>query len=164
MKCQLNKNRFASALATAIVTLQLVACGGGGGSGGSGSGTSGGNVAPAANTGSSTSKDTVTPSGDSATAGSSSAPVSTGSFTIKWAAPVTRTNGKPLSLADINGFRIHYGASAGNYEYIVTVRDGTAQAATVKNVPVGTYQVVMTTYDSNGLESGYSEKVSISVL
>ena len=165
MKCQLNQNRFASVLATTIITLQLVACGGGGGSGGSGDSISGDNVAPAASTGSSSTKDTVTPSGNSASSGSSSVPaVSTGSFTLNWAAPVTRTDGTPLSLADIRGFRIYYGASAGNYEYLVNVRDGTAQSATVKNVPVGTYQVVMTTYDSNGLESGYSEKVSISVL
>ena len=164
MKTQLNPHRFASVLAATILTLQLVGCGGGG-SGGGGASGSGNNVAPVSSAGSTTSKDTVTSSGGNTSSGSGSAPaVSTGSFTIRWVAPVTRTDGTPLSLADISGFRIHYGASAGNYDYIVNVRDATAQSATVKNVPVGTYQVVMTTYDSNGLESGYSGKVSIQVL
>ena len=183
-------------LATAIITLQLVACGGGGS--GDGTSSSGGTVTPAANSGksisignntshgnstnhgsnasggnvptgtgrgNSPSKDPATSTGDSTTSVSSSAlAVSTGSFTLKWVAPVARTDGTPLSLADINGFRIYYGASDGNYEYMVNVPDGTAMAATVKNVPVGTYQVRMTTYDNNGLESGYSSKVTKTVM
>jgi hypothetical protein len=164
MKWQLNQIRIAKVLATTILTLQLVACGGGS-SGGSGASTSGGNVAPVANTGSSTSKETVTPGGDSASSDSSTvAAARTGSFQLSWTAPVSRADGTPLSLADISGFRIYYGKTAGNYEYMVAVRDGTAQAATVKNVPVGTYHVVMTTYDNKGRESRYSVKVSKTVL
>jgi hypothetical protein len=77
-----------------------------------------------------------------------------------WTAPVARADGTPLSLADIDGYRIHYGESAGNYTYSVNIADGTAQSATVKDVPVGKYYVVMTTYDASGLESGYSKAVT----
>ena len=162
MKSQLIQTGFTRALAIAIVTMQLVACGGGGGSGSSAGSE---NVTSAASTGSTASKNTVTTASDSGSSGSSSAPaVSTGRFMLEWTAPVSRTDGTPLSLADISGFRIYYGKSAGNYENVVNVSDGTAQAATVKNVPVGTYQVVMTTYDNNGRESGYSEKISKNVL
>jgi hypothetical protein len=87
------------------------------------------------------------------------APVQTGSMSLQWTAPVTRADGTPLSLSDINGYRIYYGASAGNYPNTVNVSDGTAQSATVTNVPVGTYYVVMTTYDVNALESPFSSMV-----
>jgi hypothetical protein len=69
-----------------------------------------------------------------------------------------------LSLADIDGFRIYYGKSPGNYPDSVNVSDGSAQSAVVKNIPVGSYYVVMTTYDVNGLESGYSSAISKNVL
>jgi hypothetical protein len=68
-----------------------------------------------------------------------------------------------LSLADIEGFRIYYGATAGSYPNRIDVADGSAQSATVNDVPVGTYHVVMTTYDVDGLESGFSEAVTMTV-
>jgi len=84
----------------------------------------------------------------------------TGSFTLNWTAPATRADGTPLSLADIAGFRIYYGDSAGSYPHSVNIADGTAQNATVTDVPVGTHSVVMTTYDMGGRESGYSAAIS----
>jgi hypothetical protein len=84
------------------------------------------------------------------------APVQTGSLTLQWTAPVSRTDGTPLSLADIDGYHIYYGVSAENYTNRLDVSDGTAQSATITDIPVGTYYVVMTTYDVGGLESAYS--------
>ena len=147
--------RFAM-LVTAIVATQLVGCGGGGSD--VVSSVSTGSSVPAASV-------SVPVSSSSKTATSSSAPVSaTGSFTLSWTAPVTRSDGTPLSLADIDGFRIYYGKSRGNYPDSVNVSDGSAQSAVVKNIPVGSYYVVMTTYDVNGLESGYSSAISKKVL
>jgi hypothetical protein len=83
----------------------------------------------------------------------------TGSLALQWTAPVTRTDGTPLSLADIDGYRIYYGESAGNYPNRLEVADGTAQSATITEIPVGTYYIVMTTYDVSGLESAYSSMV-----
>jgi Putative Ig domain len=88
------------------------------------------------------------------------ASVQTGSLTLQWTAPVTRADGTPLSLADIDGYHIYYGTAAGNYPNRVNLADGTAQTATVKNLPVGTYYIVMTTYDVGGLESSYSSMVT----
>ncbi len=82
-----------------------------------------------------------------------------GGFTLTWTAPVTRTDGTPLSLAEIDGYRIHYGASAGSYPGTVDVNDGSAQSVTVGNLPAGTYHVVMTSYDTSGLESPYSPDI-----
>ena len=93
------------------------------------------------------------------------APVqATGSITLRWKAPVARADGTPLSLADIDGYRIHYGKSAGNYTNHVNVADGTAQSVTLTDITLGsTYYLVMSTYDVDGRESGYSTAVSKNV-
>ncbi|MGB5540405.1 MAG: putative Ig domain-containing protein, partial [Gammaproteobacteria bacterium] len=82
-----------------------------------------------------------------------------GGFSLSWTAPVARADGTPLSLADIGGYRIYYGTSSGNYPDTIDVSDGSAQSAIVDNLPTGTYHAVMTTYDSNGLESARSAEV-----
>jgi NedA-like, galactose-binding domain/Putative Ig domain len=89
-----------------------------------------------------------------------SPPVQTGSLALQWTAPVTRADGTPLSLADIDGYRIYYGDSVGNYPNRLEVPDGTAQSATITDIPVGTYYIVMTTYDVDGRESAYSSMVA----
>jgi len=88
------------------------------------------------------------------------AAVTTGSFSLGWSAPVVRSDGTPLSLADINGYRLYYGALPGTYPDVVEVSDGSATSVTVTGVPRGTRYVVMTTTDSAGRESVYSREVS----
>jgi hypothetical protein len=87
----------------------------------------------------------------------------TGSLSLQWKAPLTRADGTPLPLSEINGYRIHYGNAPGNYTSHVDLADGTAQQVTLTDLPVGTYYLVMSTYDVNGLESGYSASVSKNV-
>ena len=89
--------------------------------------------------------------------------VKTGSLSLSWRAPVARVDGTPLSLADIDGYRIHYGKVSKSYTSHFTLADGTAQNVTLTDIPVGTYYLVMTTYDVNGRESGYSSQVSKTV-
>jgi len=86
-------------------------------------------------------------------------PTTTGSFSLQWTAPVTRADGSPLSLADIDRYWIYYGASAGNYTNRFSVTNGTAQAATVSNVPTGSWYVAMSTVDTSGQESARSAAV-----
>jgi len=86
--------------------------------------------------------------------------VQTGSFTLDWTAPVARADGTALSLADIQGYRIYYGSSSGDYPNMVNVADGSAQGTTVTNVPAGNYYITMTTYDTDGRESGYSTEIT----
>jgi hypothetical protein len=126
-------------------------------SGTTSSGTSGSGTSTSGTSGSGT---TSSGTASSSTTNSGTAAVQTGSLTVRWTAPVSRADGTPLSLSDIDGYHIHYGTSAGNYPNSFDVTDGTAQSASVNNLPVGTYYVVMTTYDVNGLESAYSSMVS----
>ena len=87
------------------------------------------------------------------------APTSTGNFTLQWTAPVARADGSPLSLADIDSYWIYYGTSAGNYTNRISVTNGSAQTATVSNVPTGSWYVAMSTVDTGGLESSRSAAV-----
>jgi len=132
--------------------MQLVACGGGGAVGrsvatGSGSGTM------------SSSGMTSGTSTSTSSSSSQSFESATGSLSLNWVAPVARADGTPLSLADIDGFYIYYGNKAGSYTYSVKVTDGTTQRITLNNLAIGTYYIVMTTYDVDGRESVYSAMV-----
>jgi hypothetical protein len=84
---------------------------------------------------------------------------STGAFSLSWTAPVSRTDGSPLALSEIAGYRVHYGKSQGNYTNHVNITNGSLQSATLTGIPVGTYYVVMSTYDDSGIESSYSAPV-----
>jgi hypothetical protein len=84
----------------------------------------------------------------------------TGSFILQWTAPSSRADGSPLSLADIGGYRIYYGTSAGNLSQMIDVTDGSETSTTVSNLSTGTWYVAMTTYDVSGLESSSSGAIN----
>ena len=77
------------------------------------------------------------------------------SVTVSWTAPTERSNGDPLSLSDIGGYRIYYGPQRGFYNRQVNIPDSTAQQATVTGER-GYYFFVITTYDTAGRESKFS--------
>jgi len=147
-------------LATVVVVMQLVACGGGGGGGSAASASGSGTLSSSGtNTAASNSTPTSSKSTSTSTTSSQSSASATASLSLSWVAPVARADGTPLSLADIDGFHIYYGNKPGSYPYRVKVTDGTVQRATLKNLAIGTYYIVMTTYDVNGRESSYSSMV-----
>jgi hypothetical protein len=88
----------------------------------------------------------------------------TGSFTVNWAAPKTRTDGTALQQVQIGGYRIYYGNAVGHYPYMVEVADGTAESATITDAPAGTLYVVMTTYDIDGRESSFSAVITKKII
>ncbi|MBT8123160.1 MAG: fibronectin type III domain-containing protein [Gammaproteobacteria bacterium] len=140
-----------------VLALGLAACGGGGSGGVDSTGSS--SLATSGSSGSTASNSSTSSSGSTASSSSR-----TGNFSLSWTAPTTRADGSPISLADIDGYRIYYGTSKGNYPQKVNLINGTATSATVKNLPVGTYYLRMTTYDSAGRESARSPEVTKSVL
>lgn len=76
--------------------------------------------------------------------------------TIAWTAPVTRADGSPLSLAEIGGYRVYYGTTEGDYPNSIDVSDGSAVEVTLNDLPLGSYYIVVTTYDVAGRESEFS--------
>ena len=138
------KKIFSSGLLLAVA-LTLFGCGGGWGGGGSTSGF----VQGASSSGGGSNPPPI-----------ESPPQGTGSFSISWTAPVTRADGTPMSLADIDGYRIYYGTSRGKYTYQVNINNGAATGKTVSNLALGKYYLVMTTYDYSGRESARSPEIS----
>jgi hypothetical protein len=147
-------------LATVVVAIQLVACGGGGGGGNAASGSGSGTLSSSDTT---TAPGNSTPTSDATSSASNTSSQSstnaTASLSLSWVAPVARADGTPLSLADIDGFNIYYGDKAGSYPYRIKVTDGTTQHVTLKNLASGIYYIVMTTYDVDGRESSHSVMV-----
>ncbi|VAW73365.1 hypothetical protein MNBD_GAMMA15-670 [hydrothermal vent metagenome] len=79
-----------------------------------------------------------------------------GSASLRWNAPSTRANGDALAMSEIRGYTIYYGAAPGNYFDSVAVNDASVFSATISDLPVGTYYLVITATDMDGRESSYS--------
>jgi hypothetical protein len=104
-------------------------------------------------------------SGGSAGAGSSSASgegsgttpgsTSTGVARLAWDAPRS-SGGTPVS--NIAGYNVHYGTSSGYYDK--KVNNGMLTTCSISGLAPGTYYFSVTSYDSAGNESAFSNEVS----
>ena len=83
----------------------------------------------------------------------------TGSVTLGWTAPAERADGSPITMSEIAGYTVYYGTEMGSYPNVLNVDDGSATSATLTDLPVGTYYLVVSTRDNEGRESGYSDEV-----
>jgi hypothetical protein len=79
---------------------------------------------------------------------------STGSATLSWTAPTTRTDG--TALTNLAGFKVYYGTSPGNYTTTIVIANPTISTYVVTNLSSGTYYFVATAYDANGVESAFT--------
>ncbi len=84
----------------------------------------------------------------------------TGSAILSWEAPVDRASGDPLALSEITGYTVHFGESAGSYPNVLDIDDVTATSVKITDLPFGSYYFVVTTRDTQGRESAFSEMVS----
>ncbi len=82
-----------------------------------------------------------------------------GAVTLSWNPPVARANGSAMSPSEIAGYTIYYGTKAGNYPNAIDV-NSSSTSKTIVGLPRGTYYLVMTTTDSAGQESAYSNSVT----
>ena len=89
----------------------------------------------------------------------SAAPVVTGSATVSWTPPTTRTDGSSLT-GDLAGYTIWYGPAQNNYTQSVKVTNPGLTTYQIDNLAGGTYYFVVTAVDSSGVESQYSTAVS----
>lgn len=82
----------------------------------------------------------------------------TGSATLSWQAPTTRTDGSPLT--NLAGYRIRYGTAVGSYPNAIDIPNGGLTSAVVGNLPPATWYFVVSAYDTTGAESTNSSPVS----
>jgi hypothetical protein len=81
-----------------------------------------------------------------------------GTLRVDWSAPTLNTDGSPL--ADLAGFRVYYGTSAGAMTQSLNVPGAAVRTATLTNLTPGTYYVSVTAYLSGGTESVRSNPAS----
>ena len=94
--------------------------------------------------------------GGSGTGGGTGGGTTLGTATLVWSAPTTNTDGTPLT--DLAGYKVHYGTTHGSYSNTITV--GNVTSYSINNLASGTYYFSLTSYDTSGVESGYSNEVS----
>ena len=87
-----------------------------------------------------------------------------GSVVLNWSAPSTRQDGTPMSTSEIAGYSLHYGPSEGNYPDSIYIAGGNQTSASLDNRQLGeTLYLVLTAWDSNGLESGHSNMAVVTI-
>lgn len=85
--------------------------------------------------------------------------VSTGSIELSWVAPTTRADGKPLALSEIEGYTVYIGSVPREYTIGIYIRDSGATNVILTDIDLGQYYVAMTTMDTAGRESKYSNEI-----
>lgn len=105
---------------------------------------------------------TATPSPASASTPTVPAPgtnsPAVGSLSLTWAAPVTNSDGTPVS--DLAGYRVYYGTASGFYTDSVTISNPATTGTTISNLPAATYYVIVRAFNSANTESLASAEVS----
>jgi hypothetical protein len=77
----------------------------------------------------------------------------TGSFSFRWVAPTTRTNGQYLHMREIAGYRVYMGSTANSLQPVLDLEDNDLDHYTMREQRLGTYYIALTAYDINGSES-----------
>jgi len=81
-----------------------------------------------------------------------------GSTTLSWTAPSQRVDGSPIT--NLAGYRLYYGTSSGNYTAVQDLGNVTTLNLATLSLGQGTYYFVLTAYDIQNYESGYSTEIS----
>ena len=82
---------------------------------------------------------------------------------VSWSAPLKREDDSTLNLIEIAEYRVYYGVKTGNYNNVIVVDGNSTFEAEDSNVIEGTYYVAVTVVDSDGLESGYSQEIIVTI-
>ncbi len=81
---------------------------------------------------------------------------------ISWVAPSLREDSStPITLSEIDGYRVYYGTAAGDYQLQIDIDDSSITGYTLNLYSGVTWYVVMTTLDTDGRESLYSDEIII---
>ena len=78
---------------------------------------------------------------------------------LSWLPPTTNTDGS--SLSDLDGYRIYYGAQAGNYSETVDIDNAGQTNHVFGGLSAGTYYFSVSALDDDGNESPLSEEIAV---
>lgn len=85
----------------------------------------------------------------------------TGSVTLSWVPPTERTDGTPLQT--LAGYKISYGRMSEVYDYTINIDNPGLASYVVEDLVPGDWYFVMAAYDTEGLESDYSNEAKLRV-
>jgi hypothetical protein len=86
----------------------------------------------------------------------------TGVATLSWVAPTENSAGEPLE--DLAGYKIYWGQSEGSYTNSVTIDNPGVTTFVMDQLAPATWYFVATAFDSQGVESHFSNVASKVVL
>lgn len=78
-------------------------------------------------------------------------PSQPGAATLEWTVPTTQTNGS--TLADLAGYRIHYGKSTAALDQTIEIRNASISRYVIEGLPPGTYYFAVTAFNARNHES-----------
>jgi hypothetical protein len=87
--------------------------------------------------------------------------IATGSATLSWTPPTTRTDGS--TLTNLAGYRVYYGTSASALTSQANVTNPSLSTLVISNLAAGTWYFAMTSLDAAGVESSRTNTVSLVV-
>ncbi len=79
---------------------------------------------------------------------------------LSWVAPTTRTDGSPLALSELEGYRIYYGTAPDGLVLQEELIGISETGISISISSPGIYYFAVTAYDADGLESSFSQIVS----
>lgn len=83
----------------------------------------------------------------------------TGSISLRWVAPTSRTDGSLLSLSEIQGYCVYVGTTRDNLQMVADINQSDSTSYVVENLDLGDYYVAVTVYDQDDNMSGLSNVV-----
>jgi hypothetical protein len=81
----------------------------------------------------------------------------TGSVTLSWTAPTKREDG--TALTNLAGYYIRYGRLSGIYDYEIKIDNPSVTTYVVEGLKPGVWYFVVSAFDSDGVESNYSNEI-----
>ena len=82
----------------------------------------------------------------------------TGMVTLAWTAPLANTDGSPLT--DLTAYRVRYGTEPGSYPERIEIANAGITTYVIENLAPNTYYFVLTSINSQNIESAFSNEAS----
>ncbi|MGI9203438.1 MAG: fibronectin type III domain-containing protein, partial [Woeseiaceae bacterium] len=84
-----------------------------------------------------------------------------GSVTLTWTAPTLNTDG--TTLVDLSAYRVHYGTESGSYPNSIEISNAGITTYVIDNLNADTYYFVLTSLNSQDIESAFSNEASATI-
>jgi hypothetical protein len=87
----------------------------------------------------------------------------TGKVDLSWTAPSTRADGTYLPVNQLASYRVYRGTTIGNMAPLVDLEGSSNTEYTVTGLPSGSYYFAVSAFDTDGIESGFSQIILVEI-